>query len=233
MARLSIFLILLGALAEGSPPLVKVSLSKVFVPVGFDSNDLTQIVGVGVFPHTCYQVGPMDIDVDEQAKIIRVKQHAYLYPGHCLPVTVPFQQVIDVGIIDVGNYEIIDDVSGNRLGSLPIRLAKDIGPGTDDFPYAPVDDAYVKTNPGGPRTLLIQGTFTNSCMKMKRLDVTYYQDVVVVLPISEMEKPENGGCTAGLFGFTQKVPLVFPSKHAYLLHIRSMAGNAINIIHQP
>jgi hypothetical protein len=225
-------LLFVAALAQAAPSDALVRFEKAYIPVGFDSNDNSQVVLVGTFPDTCHQVAESDFQIDESAKVITVWQHATVFSGNCLPVTVPFQSVITLGILGAGDYTIRDGVAHQALGRLPVTVAKDSGPGTDDYPYAPLSDAYVETDPfSGRSELVLQGTWTDRCTKFRRVDVHYYSEVIVVQPIVEHETEDGRGCGQGIFRFQKRVALRPMSARSYLLHVRSMAGNAINKIY--
>jgi len=229
--KLSITLLLFctAVMANTNPKLIDVPLHRTYVPIGFDSNDRIQVVVVGEFPNTCYQVGPHFVSVDTKNKVIKVKQKAYLYGGTCLKVTVPFYQVIDAGIVPVGDYKIEDVNSKKRLGLLPVKLATNPGPGPDDFTYAPVTDSIVYKNYNtGEKALVLFGTFTNRCMRLKDVKINYYEDVLVVQPIAETFKDPEVECEGGLFRFKKEVPLKEEASDNFLLHVRAMNGQAIN-----
>src|SRR5262245_14379881 len=90
--------------AADAPQIVDVSLGRSFVPIGFDNNDKVQVTVAGIFPDSCYKVGEYRTQVDDATQTIFIQQSAYRYGGECLPVTVPFTQVVDLGILREGNY---------------------------------------------------------------------------------------------------------------------------------
>lgn len=215
------------------PETVQVGLQKAYVPIGFDSNDQSQLVVAGTFPNTCYQVGLSRADVDAEAKTITLTQEAYVYQGVCLRVIVPFDQVVELGILEPGEYRIVDGITQKELGAFPVARATNPGTSTDDFPYAPVRDAFITkcSEPGGS-CLILEGAFLNRCMRLKKVEVCYQSDVIVVLPIVEMiDAREGRGCTGGVFRFQKRIPLRELEDHAYLLHVRSMNGKSLNKIH--
>ncbi|MCB0405952.1 MAG: hypothetical protein KDD51_14310 [Bdellovibrionales bacterium] len=216
---------------EHKPELVKTALNQAFIPTGFDSNDHVQVVVAGEFVNTCYQVGPYRANIDEKAKQIVISQTAYHYQGSCLDVTVPFNHVVELGILEAGEYGIVDAASKWRLGTLSVTKAT--RPEVDDVPYAPVDDAFVVTDgtTGNP-ALVFWGTLTKDCYTVtdKTVDPKLYDDVLVIRPLLKKLKED---CNNGFFPF--RVTYILPPElpRQFLLHVRSMNGQAINKVITP
>ena len=208
------------------PEIVNIPLNKVYVPVGFDDNDRVQIVVEGDFPNTCYKIGPYTFHMNEVTKTLSVQQTAYKYMGVCIQMQVPFTQVVDLGLMRSGDWTLEDSTAAKTLGRLPIQLAA--GPGPDDFLYAPVTEAYVhKDSETLKNALSFMGTFTDRCTRLKEVRVHYYTDVIVVQPIAEQIGPLHN-CGHELTRFAHTVLLKEDLKGTYLLHVRSMNGQAIN-----
>jgi hypothetical protein len=210
--------------AQARPELVQMPVQVAYMPRGFDSNDRTQLVVESYLPNTCYKVGPHKVQVDASSKAIKVEQWVYRYPGICLQVIVPFHKVVDIGILDAKDYQILDAKSGDALGTLSVTRA--INPGPDDYLYAPVTDARVETKSEEERVLIVEGVFNNSCFGMDNIKVDVQAKVVVVLPIAKETQGE--ACKEGKFAFKIEQPLPKLNFGRYLLHVRSMNGQAIN-----
>jgi len=207
-----------------APTVIPVGLDRSFVPVGFDDNDRTEIHVAGVFPDTCYKVGPTRFDVDKTNKIIAIEQSAYHYSGVCIRVIVPYSQKIELGILESGNYQLKDATSGKMLGSLPVGLAKTES--ADDFLYAPVSDAQIR-NHDGKNYLYLRGSFTDRCMTLKEVVIHYYQEVIVVQPIAKYEGTADN-CGYQMIRYHQEVPLKEGITGDWLVHVRSMDGKAVD-----
>src|SRR5690606_19009749 len=120
---------------------VAVSVAKAYVPQGFDNNDRTQIVIEGYFPNSCYRVGPNRAFKNAKGEI-EISQTAYVYKGICLMMIVPYQQTINIGVLETaGEYKIVDTLSRKGLGVMPVAVSKSSGP--DDYFYASINDAHV------------------------------------------------------------------------------------------
>ena len=114
-------------------------IQKVYVPQGFDDNDVVQFVVEGEFPNTCYSVGRAFVQLHVEQRAIIFYLEAFEQLGKCLPAKTHFTKVVDVGILPVGIYTIypFKDLE-NSMGTIKVRRAKT--PTIDNFPYAPVEN---------------------------------------------------------------------------------------------
>jgi hypothetical protein len=214
------------ALADDIQPiLVDVGLTRSYVPIGFDDNDRIEFVTQGEFPNTCYKVGPYKVSVDPATKTISVQQKAYYYGGGmCIQLAFPFTQVVKVGLAKEGDYKLIDSFSNKEIGKLPITRATN--PGPDDHLYAPITDAYVSQLETGEWDLFLSGQFSDRCTAFEEINVNLHDRVLVVQPvIKHLGEP---ACTQEKTRFLKKVRLAPAMKGAYLLHVRSLEGQAIS-----
>jgi hypothetical protein len=224
-ASMSLLLIAAAALASAStlPSKVEATFNKVYVPVGFDSNDNVQIVGEGMFKNTCYRHAETTVRVEEASHTIYLGPVAYEYAGLCLQVILPFERVIDVGILTAGTWKIVQGDGTQKLGEVSIKTALNDGP--DDYLYAPISQAFFQQK-GAIGEVFLTGDFPNECMSMDEIKVTLQNDVIIVQPIVKMET--RASCKDGKFPFSKSVSIdLIPSGH-YLLHVRSMNGHAVN-----
>ena len=208
-----------------TPNTVTVAIQKAFIPEGFDDNDRTQVTVEGFFPNTCYKVGPYATKVDPKTRTITIQQQAYHYNGVCLQMLVPFNQTIDLGLVSAGDYSLKDAAKGNNLGSIKIDRASKSE--ADEFLYAPATDAYITTEPDtGIHTLVVKGAFSDRCTIFEDIKVHYTSDVIVVQPI--VKHIAERGCESQKVRFVKTVELKNDLTGVYLLHVRSMNGQAIN-----
>lgn len=211
---------------------VPVSITKAFIPIGFDDNDVSQVVIAGTLPNTCYKLGPTTYSVDSASRSIAVRQMAYHYPGvACLEVLIPYTQVVNIGILREGNYRIVDGTGGALLGQLPVKRATT--PGQDEYLYAPVSEAHVQSQ-ASPRkhTLVLTGMFSDRCTTLREVRITYHPQVVVVQPIADRHEPADDArpCIHRPTRFSHSVDLDPSLTGGQLLHVRVMNGQALNQI---
>jgi hypothetical protein len=204
------------------PQAVPIKIETAYIPVGFDNNDKVEMVVEGTLPTTCYRVGPAKVDLNPSNGILTVTQFAYKYKGSCMAMSVKFTNPVTIGFVPPQPFTVRDGTDNGELGKLFVEVAKTSK--ADDFLYAPITEVTVDVR---RREATITGTFTNSCANVKEMKVTRVShNVVVALPISEIvvDRP----CTVGQFPFNRVVKLPFLNDHRYLIHTRSLDGQAVN-----
>lgn len=208
-------------LEQKSPTQVMTQFSRLYIPEGFDDNDNIQILGAGMYPTTCYRNAETTVSVDEAQKRIQLNPTALYYSGICLQVLLPFERVLDLGLLKAGTYSIFQNDNPNSIGQINVRHALNSEP--DDESYAPVSQVFVQSK-NAKTQVLITGEMPTSCMKLKEIRVDVQNDVIVLLPIIEMKSQP---CTPGKYAFESAKDLnVKPGR--YLIHVRSMNGKSIN-----
>lgn len=205
------------------PGKVAATFNKVYAPGGFDSNDNVQIVGEGMFKNTCYRHAETTVRVEESTHTIYLGPVAYEYAGLCLQVILPFERVIDVGILKAGTWRIVQGDGTQKLNEVSIRTALTDQP--DDYLYAPISQAFFQQK-GAVSEIFLTGDFPNECLSMDEIKVTLEKDVIVVQPIAKMET--RASCKDGKFPFTKSVSVDLIPAGRYLLHVRSLNGHAVN-----
>lgn len=226
---LSMFSVLVPALADSDsyrPSIVESDFHTGYLPNGFDTNDNVQIVGEGTYSNTCFRPAQYDVSIDNEAKKIIIKPKAYKYDGMCAMMLVPYSQEINLGILNAGRYQVIQEGAYSaELGKLNIRLATNSS--ADDLLYAPVSQAFWQSKDGHNR-VTIKGAFTNSCWKLKTVRVDVQEDTKVVVIQPESEITENAACADVMVPFESTVEIDNMPKGRYLLHVRSTNAKAVN-----
>lgn len=229
---LVVFLVSLGAQA-GLPEQKNLLPHDVFVPVGFDDNDNSQIVIRGEFPNTCYKVGPTKIEAtDHEKKEIRVSNSAYVYnQEECslLPVTVPYEKTVDLGLLLAEEYKIVfSDENGKGFEKARIKVdTADNRDNPDNYLYAPTAEVFVRDPASEKPTVDLRGFFTNTCLKVDEVKLPEVENrVQIVLPIAKMEKRQN--CLDLIVPFHHTVQLSEKPEGLTLMHVRVMNGQSLN-----
>ncbi len=208
---------------DNTPSVVPTQLAKAYVPEGFDDNDNVQFVAEGVFKNGCYRFAKMAVDVDDTHHTIKLTPTAYKYTGACLMVLLPFDRVVDVGLLKQGTYTVVLQPNEQDLGRIDVAAAKTAD--ADDYLYAPISQAYFKTGVDGKK-ILMSGNFPTSCMKLQTVQVHQQKDVLVIQPIAEIDASVK--CEDGQFPFETAVDVSDLKKGRYLIHVRSLNGKAVN-----
>ena len=208
----------------------------VYMPVGFDTNDNSQVIIEGTYPNTCYQSSRTIYDVDHEKKEINVENHVLVSENAvCLQIVVPYKKVISLGLLQKGRYSVnfkVDLKHGSHyvpMGDLGVTKATKER--RDDYLYAPVKRATFshKTN-----TLTLKGTYIDSeegCMNIDEVKVmkpVTSKNVINVLPIMDIDKKCSRRNKTRHFSVDVKIPKQFKGRH--LLHIRVLDGSSLNEI---
>lgn len=213
----------LTAWAQTELPVNISRIDTIYVPHGFDSNDQVQFVVEGTYRDTCSKPAGTRFTVNPSSKVIQVSAHEYRYAGPCLDVLVQHDEVVNLGIVPAGNYQIVMS-EGSSLGRLDVKFATKSLP--DDYLYAPISQAYLKKT-NGKLSLTLSGVFTNSCMKIQKVISSVKNNVIAVQPLATPPKSSEQ-CNQGRFPFEHSTYIEAPKSGRYLLHVRSLNGKAIN-----
>lgn len=220
------------------------SSSKIILPVeqlytieqGFDTNDGIEIALWGYLPDTCHKLGKGVYSVDSVNKKILVHVEGVLQEKElCLEILTPFLEVIQVGALDAGEYQVQVSSDAEIKGRLAIREAT--SDRQDDFIYAPVDTAELtKTTSltGSSQQLTLKGRYPymlTGCMRITDVkSFSYPNDVLVVQPIVSIL--DESDCKAqdvdnyNRFTMTKDVSSGITSQG--MVHIRTLSGRPLN-----
>ncbi len=211
-----------AGLTSADPKRIAALYNKIYVADGYDTNDHVQITGEGMFRSTCYRHAETTVHVDEAKQVISLGPVAYEYSGYCLQFILPFQRIVDVGILKPGKWS-IHQGGGQVLGSFTVKPATSNS--ADDFIYAPVALATLEQN-GATSEVIISGAFSTDCMELDREILTIQNEVIVIQPIAKVIT--GSMCKDGAFPFSKKVSISAAPPGRYLLHVRTLGGNALN-----
>ncbi len=206
---------------------VPVAVNELFVPRGFDDNDDVVVSLTGNFPTACYQIAHAELKTEGTGRIL-IQQMAYMVPGPCARVLVPFSNTVHLGRVRAGNYYI-------RTQGAPYQGQLSVGrarvPTQDDYLYAPVLTASVIPS-GNQRVAYLEGRLTNSCLKVRAVEATYSGNTIQVLPILELlpKQPDGGACREINQPLRLTKTLQALKRGTYLLHVRSLNGQSLNVV---
>lgn len=229
--RKEVLFIMLAGLTSALHPavagdqIVAVTADRIFTPTGFDDNDNAQVVVDGLLPNTCYQVTDGTQQIDHVNQIITIEARAILTDGDCVDVLVPYSHTFNFRELAQGEWQ-IRTTDGRLQKKLNIAEATSSGP--DDQLYASVDNAYVIADGAQGYAIVIEGTYTNTCMVWVKTDLIHKDPLVMeILPIVRIEpRPDCESRTFPFKGVKIKLPDI--SEGRFLLHVRSMNGEAVN-----
>lgn len=226
----ALFLLASAVLGGGVARAEQIELPEhVFAPVGFDDNDSSQVVLFGHFPDSCYQAGPVRVTIQGERIMLRnVSYHQST--GPCLMVVVPWTTPVNLGILPAGHYTLSvesPDGSMRSFGGLEVFTASTHQ--RDDFTYAYVNGAIVSRDQPLP-VLTISGAYSLTCMELAEVRVGEKNGVIVVMPIVRLREGEPCGYPFAPIPFTTRITLDPKTPDHTLVHIRSMNGQALNLV---
>ena len=209
---------------------VALPVDHVYSPRGFDSNDNSQIVVEGFLPNLCYKSPRHEFKVEGKNIYIEITALKNSQSLHCAEVVVPFLEVINLGTLDRGSYNVV--VNGNSFWKTESEffVSDALVATIDSNTYANVE--YVEKNLGSWE-ITLKGLNPNGCYRME--DVVFTDngsDTYSVLPKMTLLEED---CKAELtpFEITASVPKTL-RREKVLLHVRTMGGRSVNtLFYQP
>lgn len=214
------------ALANGGLTTTWAPIKKVFAPKGFDTNDETQIVVSGYLPNLCYKAPRAEASV--VGKTISITVRATMHEGqiYCAQVILPFLEVISVGNLPKGDYQIVVNGPSRFAARAELQVVESAGPELDDHVYANV--SRVESTPGSHKVVL-SGTNPSDCFELDRIEfVSNQKDTYSILPILKQVKPQCAPQKVP-FAWTVEVPSTLKGEEI-LLHVRAMDGRSVNAL---
>jgi tRNA threonylcarbamoyladenosine modification (KEOPS) complex Pcc1 subunit len=219
--------LMMSASVMAAPKLTTVPVDHVFSPNGFDSNDTTEVVVTGYLPNLCYKAPRAEVKLDENKNVADIEVKALDYSSdttYCLEMLVPFTEVVPLGVLDKGNY----DIKVNKETTTPleskIKVVEATSDAVDDYIYASVE---VVNRKSGTQTVLLEGYNPSDCLQLDEVKfVDNGSDTYSVLP---KMKQVSDFCPIKPTPFTYEaeLPTTLESEKV-LLHVRVMDGKSVN-----
>jgi hypothetical protein len=205
----------------------EVPVEDVFSPLGFDSNDRTEIVITGKLPNLCHQSPQSKIKITDKTIDITVTSLYYDESNpYCPEMEVPFTEVVTLGLLEKGDYSIVVNGKTNQKKTASLNVVEAKSGAIDTFQYALVD--YVEKNQGS-RTVKLKGYNPSDCLVLDKIDyVSNGSDTYSVLPKMKQVTPF---CPMKMtpFSYNFDVPKDL-NKQKILLHVRKMDGRSVNVV---
>src|SRR5688572_12657520 len=107
----SLIAVFFSSVTMAQPEIIMAPVSHLYVPEGFDSNDSVEVVVTGSFPNACYSRNKVDVKVtgdliDIKVTAISPDHRNLLTSRFCPQMIVPFKEVVDIGNLQGGEYEV-------------------------------------------------------------------------------------------------------------------------------
>jgi hypothetical protein len=200
-------------------------VTDVFPPLGFDTNDDTQVVVGGYLPDMCFKSPQIKATV--AGKEIRLTVTGYREADEnefCLPVLVPYIEPVSLGILDKGTYKVRVNIGTVDEQNSTITIVESTSSAIDDYTYANVN--YVEEM-AGTRRIYLHGSNPSPCFDLDRVEfVSNGQNTYSVLPIL---KRVSEVCPQQMTPFNYEADVPADMSNRYLmLHVRKMNGKSVN-----
>lgn len=203
-------------------------VDKVFIPEGFDKNDISQVIVQGHFPDGCYQLDNENVSVDQQRKAITISLNYHHRDGNfCIEMISPFTKPISLGRLPEGDYQ-VKVVGASQEEKLTIKPASTEN--TDDYIYAPVEFTEVSSLPGGDLEITMRGRYPlqkRGCMRLVNTIANQSKkDIVVLQPIAELKDDRYCSEHPAQENFIHVIRVPATEKGFALVYVRVLNGGS-------
>lgn len=224
---------------------VEISIRAALVPpVGLDDNDAVPIVLHGVLPNNCFELAGAEARLNSDGRTYDLHQYAQLrsdelcMSGKPLPpemaATVPFNNdEIKLPKLPQNTYGLRYWPNIRRTTQFQVRyfeVARARSSAPDERSYAVISKALTPmvVQAGPPVQLLLSGALNSGCVELERVQVDLVGDTFIVLPLTRVRAREV--CTQQVRPFVVPVTLQPSNPGLYLVHVRSLSGQAVNSV---
>lgn len=230
--KLSLLAFLISSAALAQPEVILAPVDHLYIPQGFDSNDAVEVVVTGTFPNVCYsrhnvkvKMSGNMIDIEVTALAPDTREN-FMNGKTCPAMAVPFKEVVSLGNLQGGEYDIRVNHALQRSLNDKILIAEASSNAVDDNVYAAID--YVEQNSN--QEVVLKGWKYSNCFALKEVKVVSNdKDTLSLLPI--MKKVSSHCPMKGM-------PVAYPVKLDFsgikvkqpLLHVRTLDGKSVNSI---
>jgi hypothetical protein len=231
MKKLSLIAVLLSSSISAQPTVVLAPVDHLYVPQGFDSNDSVEVVVTGTFPNACFSRNQVDVKItgdviDIKVTAISPDHRALLGERFCPQMLVPYKEVVALGNLQGGEYEIrVNDASRYALRD-KLAVGEASSNSVDDDLYAAIDRIEQKSKD----EYVLHGWRYSNCVEVDKVKVVpNNKDTLSLLPI--MKKVSDFCPMKGMpVSFPVKVDLSSLKMKQPLFHVRTMDGKSFNQI---
>ncbi len=235
MLRLAALFILISSNLFGqfAPMEEHVPLTNIFIPEGFDNNDIVEIIVEGYTPSLCHYEPKINVKIENKMIYLSAISQ-YKAQSDCIKSMVPFQKVVKIAKdLEAGIYTImIEDffnLKTKKVITSQFRLkVKNSRSSThDEKIYANIE--YII--PRSSNSIDLIGYHPSSCYKKDKVQIKKISNTIVILPQLKIEKYAKCWPPKMVpFKYSIDIPQEYLSEEKILIHIRKMSGKSINYI---
>ncbi len=202
----------------------QIPVGQIFSPAGFDSDDRAEVIVMGYLPNLCFKAPRASMELEGKKiklKVSALKNFRNLY---CPQVIVPFMEVVQLGVLEKGKYDIVANEDTQYQKNSNMRVTEAVSDATDPDIYANVSNVE---RVGMGRKIVLKGYNPSDCFELKKVEfIDNGIDTYTVLP---KLKQLREFCPKKEVPFSYEVEV--PNKlvaDKVLLHVKVMDGKSVN-----
>ncbi len=206
---------------------VSVPVNHIFSPAGFDSDDHAEVIVTGYLPNLCYKSPLTKVSVQGKKVNVGVKALKDNRIGtYCPEMIVPFMQVVSVGVLDKGKYDVVvnENSEHQKLSRLVVNEA--ISDAIEPEVYANVVNIE---RLGIGNKIILKGYNPSDCFELRKIEIKDNgEDAYTIMPLM---KQVREFCPKKEVPFEYEV--MVPKKlkaDRILLHVKVMDGKSVNAL---
>ena len=206
---------------------VSVPVNHIFSPAGFDSDDHAEVIVTGYLPNLCYKSPLTKVSVQGKKVNVGVKALKDNRIGtYCPEMIVPFMQVVSVGVLDKGKYDVVvnENSEHQKLSRLVVNEA--ISDAIEPEVYANVVNVE---RLGIGNKIILKGYNPSDCFELRKIEIKDNgEDAYTIMPLM---KQVREFCPKKEVPFEYEV--MVPKKlkaDRILLHVKVMDGKSVNAL---
>lgn len=219
-----IFTLSLNAFANTKVALMS---GKIYIPQGYDTNDLVEVIVSGRLPDLCHRNPTYEIT--REGNNFQVTLFAYYVPDRagCKKISIPYLEVINLGLLEQGDYQVNLKGVNSLSSATPLKVVPATSALMDDFNYG--NTMGILEDEEG-RGIEIVGTNPVNCLKFESLETIIQNNVVIFKPHFK----EVGVCEEDPtpYRIRYEVPYLENAPRGILLHVRVMNGHSYNYLYR-
>ncbi len=228
--KLAILAMFVAPIAFAQPDIVTSPVDHLYIPEGFDSNDAVEVIVTGEFSNPCFSRNNVEVKIQDDLidiKVTAIAPQSFLLGSRACPdMIVPFKEVVTLGNLQGGEYQIKVNKGSQYAIQDQLVIAESSSSAMDDHVYAAVEWVERKS----ANSFKLHGMRYSSCFELDKVEViSNKKDTLSVLPVM---KKVSDFCPRKGMPVVYDVKLDFSSLKSSksLLHVRTMDGKSINSI---
>jgi hypothetical protein len=225
--KIFILLISFATLNSWAMSRVPMTTGKLYIPEGFDTNDVVEVTVAGRLPDLCYRNPSYEVHREGNTFTISLFAYYVPTPEGCRALSLPYKETISLGVLSAGTYEVKLKRFRLTADSGRVRVKEASSSLQDEFMYGNV--MGIREDEAG-RGIELIGTNPVNCLKFEKLVASIQKSVIVLRPRFR----EEGVCKEHPTPFSIKYEVPYLKAHpkGMLLHVRVMDGRSYNYLYQ-